>query len=99
VVARRQAACASQYVRFPPPPTSSACVLGPVQPVGHATMRTIGLREVASIRRRELGDGAFRYDVTYRDPDGKQRMKTFRLKRSAVAFGNKMETDCGSTPT
>jgi hypothetical protein len=62
-------------------------------------MRTVGLREVASIRRRELGDGAFRYDVTYRDPDGKQRMKTFRLKRSAVAFGNKMETDCGSTPT
>jgi integrase len=54
---------------------------------------TIGRRDVGSIRRRELGDGSPRYDVIYRDPDGKQRVKTFRLKRSAVAFGNKMETD------
>jgi hypothetical protein len=48
---------------------------------------------MASIRRRELGDGSYRYDVTYRDPDRRQRMKTFRFKRSAVAFGNNMETD------
>jgi integrase len=48
---------------------------------------------VASVRRRELGDGTYRYDVTYRDPDGKQRMKTFRLKRSAAAFGIQMESD------
>jgi hypothetical protein len=39
IVARRQAACASQYVRFPPPATRSACVLGPLQVVGHAPMR------------------------------------------------------------
>ena len=31
--------------------------------------------------------------MTYRDPDGKQRMKTFRLKRSAVAFGVQVEAD------
>jgi len=48
---------------------------------------------VASIRRRTLADGSFRYDVIYRDPDGRQRMKAFRLKRSALAFGNSMETD------
>ena len=48
---------------------------------------------MASVRRRTLADGSFRYDVTYRDPDGRQRMKTYRLKRSAVAFGNSMETD------
>ena len=48
---------------------------------------------MASVRRRELGVGSYRYDVTYRDPDGKQRMKTFRLKRSAVAFGVQVEAD------
>ena len=48
---------------------------------------------MASVRRREVGDGTYRYDVAYRDPDGKQRMKTFRLKRSAVAFGVQMEAD------
>jgi integrase len=48
---------------------------------------------VASVSKRTLADGSVRYDVVYRDPDGHQRKKTFRVKRNAVAFGNGMETD------
>jgi integrase len=48
---------------------------------------------VASIRRRELVDGSVRYDVIYRDPDGRQRVKTYRKKRSALAFANTTEAD------
>jgi integrase len=46
---------------------------------------------MASVRRRELADGSPRYDVVYRDPDGKQRRKTYRVKRNAVAFANTVE--------
>jgi integrase len=48
---------------------------------------------MASVRRRELADGSPRYDVVYRDPDGKQRRKTYRVKRNAVAFANTVEAD------
>jgi integrase len=48
---------------------------------------------VASVRKRELADGSVRYDVVYRDPDGQQREKTYRLRRSADAFASTVEAD------
>ena len=48
---------------------------------------------MASIRRRELADGSVRYDVVYRDPDRRQRVKTYRKKGSALAFANTTEAD------
>jgi integrase len=48
---------------------------------------------MASVRRRELADGSPRYDVVYRDPDGKQRRKTYRVKRNAMAFASTVEAD------
>lgn len=38
-------------------------------------------------------DGRPRYVVNYRDPDGRQRRKTFRRKADAVAFRNVVEAD------
>src|SRR5215471_9086539 len=48
---------------------------------------------MASVITRVLANGSPRYDVAYRDPDGHQRKKSFRVKRNAVAFGNRMESD------
>ncbi|PRY62713.1 hypothetical protein BCF74_104149 [Knoellia remsis] len=37
---------------------------------------------------RPSDDGSPRYVVNYRDPEGRQRRKTFRRKAEAVAFRN-----------
>lgn len=47
---------------------------------------------MASIHRREVG-GKPRYDVSYREPDGRQRMKTFRKKSDAERFKSTVEAD------
>lgn len=48
---------------------------------------------MASIRRRELADGSVRYDVVYRDPDRRQRVKTYRKLGNARAFAATTEAD------
>jgi integrase len=47
---------------------------------------------VSSIDKRETPAGP-RWDVRYRDPDGKQRKKTFKREGDAKKFGNAVETD------
>lgn len=47
---------------------------------------------MASIHRREVG-GKPRYDVSYREPDGRQRMKTFRKRSDADRFKSTVEAD------
>ena len=42
---------------------------------------------------RPSDDGNPRYVVNYRDPEGRQRRKTFRRKAEAVAFRNTVEAD------
>lgn len=42
---------------------------------------------------RPAEDGSPRYVVNYRDPEGRQRRKTFRRKAEAVAFRNTVEAD------
>lgn len=42
---------------------------------------------------RPADDGRPRYVVNYRDPEGRQRRKTFRRKAEAVAFRNTVEAD------
>ena len=42
---------------------------------------------------RSADDGSPRYVVNYRDPEGRQRRKTFRRKAEAVAFRNTVEAD------
>lgn len=42
---------------------------------------------------RPADDGSPRYVVNYRDPEGRQRRKTFRRKAEAVAFRNTVEAD------
>lgn len=42
---------------------------------------------------RPAADGTPRYVVNYRDPEGRQRRKTFRRKTEAVAFRNTVEAD------
>jgi hypothetical protein len=44
-------------------------------------------------------DGRPRYVVNYRDPEGRQRRKTFRRKAEAVAFRNTVEADKLRRPT
>src|SRR5688500_8365097 len=48
---------------------------------------------MASISKRAVADGSVRYDVEFRDPDGRQRSKTFRRSKDASAFANTVETD------
>lgn len=47
---------------------------------------------MASIVKRDV-DGSPRYDVRYRDPDGKQRKKTFKRRQDAKTFAATTETD------
>jgi integrase len=47
---------------------------------------------MASISKREVG-GKPRYDVSYREPDGRQRMKTFTKKADAERFKSTVEAD------
>ena len=47
---------------------------------------------MASITRREVG-GKPRYDVNFREPDGRQRRKTFTRKIDAEAFMTTVEAD------
>ncbi|WP_148615126.1 site-specific integrase [Nocardioides rubriscoriae] len=42
---------------------------------------------------RPADDGSPRYVVNYRDPEGRQRRKTFRRKAEAAAFRNTVEAD------
>ena len=42
---------------------------------------------------RPADDGSPRYVVNYRDPEGRQRRKTFRRKAEAVAFRSTVEAD------
>ncbi len=42
---------------------------------------------------RAAADGTPRYIVNYRDPEGRQRRKTFRRKAEALAFRNTVEAD------
>jgi len=48
---------------------------------------------MASIKRRSLGDGSRRYDVVYRDPENRQRRKTFTRKVDAERFATTTEAD------
>lgn len=48
--------------------------------------------DVASIHKRMVGKEA-RYDVSYREPDGRQRMKTFRRRADAERFSSTVEAD------
>ena len=49
---------------------------------------------MASVKRRRLADGrTVRYDVIYRDPEGRQRNKTFLRRSDADAFANTVEAD------
>ena len=48
---------------------------------------------MASIKKRLVADGSRRYDVIYRDPNGRQRKKTYRLKSDADAFSATVEAD------
>jgi hypothetical protein len=43
---------------------------------------------MASVSTGRAGDGSPRYVVNYRDPEDRQRRKTFRRKAQAVAFRN-----------
>lgn len=47
---------------------------------------------MASIHKRMVGKEA-RYDVSYREPDGRQRMKTFRRRMDAERFVSTVEAD------
>lgn len=47
---------------------------------------------MASIKKRST-DAGVRYDVRYRDPDGKQRMRTFARKVDADRFAATVEAD------
>ena len=47
---------------------------------------------MASISRRQVG-GKPRYDVNYREPDGRKRRRTFPKKVEAEAFAASVETD------
>ena len=51
-----------------------------------------GWPDVASIGSRQTAGGR-RYDVRYRDPDGTQRMRTFRRKIDAEHFASTVEAD------
>jgi len=44
---------------------------------------------MASVRKRLIADGSRRYDVVYRDLDGRQRWKTHRRKVDADAFATR----------
>lgn len=48
---------------------------------------------MASITEGRGSDGKPRYIVNYREPDGRQRRKTFRKKGDANAFANTVEAD------
>ena len=48
---------------------------------------------MASVSTGRAGDGSPRYVVNYRDPEDRQRRKTFRRKAQAVAFRNTVEAD------
>lgn len=48
---------------------------------------------MASITEGRGSDGKPRYIVNYREPDGRQRRKTFRKKGAASAFANTVEAD------
>ncbi len=48
---------------------------------------------MASIKRRTLGDGSRRYDVVYRNPENRQRRKTFSRKVDAERFATTTEAD------
>jgi hypothetical protein len=48
---------------------------------------------MASLRKRLTADGSKRYDVAYRNPDRRQRWKTYRRKVDADAFANTVEAD------
>jgi hypothetical protein len=47
---------------------------------------------MASIERRETSRGV-RYDVRYREPGGRTRVKTWRRKADAVRFARSVEVD------
>jgi len=47
---------------------------------------------MASISKREVG-GKPRYDVNYREPDGRRRRKTFLKRDLAEKFATKVEHD------
>jgi hypothetical protein len=51
------------------------------------------LEAVASLSTRVLTDGAKRYTVNYRDPNGQGRRRTFTRWQAANAFQNQVETD------
>lgn len=48
---------------------------------------------MASISASRAGDGSPRYVVNYRDPENRQRRKSFRKKADAEAFRNTVEAD------
>jgi len=48
---------------------------------------------MACVRKRLVVDRSKRYDVVYRDLDGRQRWKTHRRKVDADAFANTVEAD------
>lgn len=47
---------------------------------------------MASISKRQVGDRP-RYDVNYREPDGRRRRKTFHKKADADKFAAQVEAD------
>ena len=48
---------------------------------------------MASIHRRHTASGEIRWDVRYRDPDQRQRTRTFHRKVDAQKFANLVEAD------
>ena len=52
---------------------------------------------MASISKRDVG-GKPRYDVNYREPDGRQRRKTFRRRSDAERFTSTVEADKAARP-
>ena len=48
---------------------------------------------MASISSTRASDGSPRYVVNYRDPENRQRRKSFRKKADAEAFRNTVEAD------
>ena len=48
---------------------------------------------MASITTKRGSDGSPRYVVNYRDPEERQRRKSFRRKSDAEAFRSTVETD------
>ena len=48
---------------------------------------------MASIERRRTASGEIRWDVRYRDPDRRHRMRTFHRKADAQKFANVVEAD------